>query len=84
MNARAVLDLACRDQGTCRHLVATLAPDNEGAPRGLRLDLRRRGRKIQVRIEAESAATALSTSLAFLRDAALFQEVWLLSQPKQG
>jgi hypothetical protein len=84
MKAKAVLEISCRDQGVRRGLVSVLTPDNEGGPRGLRISLSPRGRRVRVLIEAESSATALSTCLAFLRDVILFQEVWLLSRLKPG
>ena len=84
MKPKAVLDIACRDRNACEQLVAVLTPDNEGGPRGLKTSLTRSGGVLHVQVEAETPATAVSTCLAFLRDAALFQEVWLLSQRKQG
>ena len=84
MKVQALLEIACSDVRTAKSLISVLTPDNEGGPRGLTISLGSRGEKLEVRIEAETAATALSTSLAFLRDAALFQEVWLLSQRTRG
>lgn len=84
MKARALLEVDCSDKESRDSLRSVLAPDNEGGPRGLGIRLERRARKLSILIEADSAATAMSTGLAFLRDIALFQEVWLLSQPKRG
>ncbi|MDE1857653.1 MAG: hypothetical protein KGI26_01110 [Thaumarchaeota archaeon] len=82
MKARAVLVVSCRDRGTQEGLASVLTPDNEGGPRGLGVSMRGRGSKLEILVEADSAATTLSTCLAFLRDVALFQEVWLLSHRK--
>lgn len=84
MRPRAVLDITCCDRNACEALVAVLTPDNEGGPRGLTTSLKRNGRVLRVQVEAETAATAISTCLAFLRDVALFQEVWLLSRREKG
>lgn len=84
MKSRAVLEVTCKDLESRRSLVAVLTPDNEGGPRGLRISLGSRGKLLEIAIEAESPATAISTSLAFLRDMALFQEVWLLSRRGRG
>ncbi len=82
MKSRAVLEVTCRDRGTLGGLASVLAPDNEGGPRGLEVSMRGTGRKLEILVEADSAATALSTCLALLRDVTLFQEVWLLSHRK--
>lgn len=84
MSTKAALEISCSDQEVRGQLLSVLTPDNEGGPRGLRIRLDGRGRKLEIRIEAETPATALSTCLAFLRDVALFEEVWLLSQPRRG
>lgn len=84
MSASASLGVRCRDEAVARSLAAVLAPDNEGGPRGLSVAMRRSASVVSATIRADSPATALSTSLAFLRDITLFQEVWLLSQPGQG
>ena len=84
MKATAELGLKCSDMRVLKSLVSVLAPDNEGGPRGLRIDTVAHGRTLNITIAAGSAATAFSTALAFLRDVSLFQEVWLLSQPKPG
>jgi hypothetical protein len=84
LKAQATLEVDCRDPRTKDSLLSVLTPDNEGGPRGLAISLDGRGSKLKVSIEAVSAATALSTSLAFLRDMALFQEVWLLSEQRRG
>ena len=82
MKTRAFLEVTCRDKGTLEGLASVLAPDNEGGPRGLRVSMEGMGHTLEILVEADSAATALSTCLAFLRDVALFQEVWLLSHRK--
>ena len=84
MKARARLEVLCADRGVRARLLSDLTPDNEGGPRGLRILLGGTGARLEIAIEAESPATAVSTSLAFLRDIALFEEVWLLSQRRRG
>ena len=63
-------------------LASVLAPDNEGAPRGLRLSMGGKGVVMELVVDSDSASSAISTALAFLRDISLFQEVWLLSHGK--
>jgi hypothetical protein len=84
LNASAELNVACRDVETRKDLVSVLTPDNEGGPRGLRVSLSGRGKTLEILVESETVATAFSTSIAFLRDIALFQEVSLLSRQARG
>ncbi|HKT21960.1 MAG TPA: hypothetical protein VJR06_05045 [Nitrososphaerales archaeon] len=84
MKSTALLEITCIDPEVRKGLVSVLTPDNEGGPRGLRISLAATGRKLKVSIEAETPATAVSTCLAFLRDVALFQEIWLLSRTRRG
>ncbi|MDG6917887.1 MAG: hypothetical protein JRN62_00330 [Nitrososphaerota archaeon] len=84
MRTRVELRIDCRDGPTVRSLVSVLAPDNEGAPRGMKLASAVNGEHLAFAVESDSASSSLSTALAVLRDATLFQEVWLLSQPKRG
>jgi hypothetical protein len=39
---------------------------------------------VRFEIESESFVTAISTSLALLRDVSLFEQVWLLSERPDG
>jgi hypothetical protein len=78
------LVLACADAEVSESLASVLAPDNEGAPKRLLISMDRRGRLIELKIRSGSPSTALSTALALLKDAALFEEVWLLSHAKHG
>jgi hypothetical protein len=83
LKASATIRVGCRDSDTVRGLVSVLTPDNEGAPEGLAISLASRGTSLEIGVKSGSPATALSTCLAFLRDIALFQEVWLLSSPNR-
>ncbi|MDG7008196.1 MAG: hypothetical protein JRN06_08120 [Nitrososphaerota archaeon] len=84
MNATAELELAMDGAGSVRKLSAVLAPDNEGLPRGLRLTMAGAGRSLRCRVESDSPSAAISTTLALMRDIALFQEVWLLSRTRRA
>jgi hypothetical protein len=46
----------------------------------LKLSTRAAGNILEFKIGADSLQTAVSTALSILRDASLFEEVWLLSQ----
>ena len=84
MRTTATLRLELSGVQTRKSLGAVLAPDNVGLPRGLELTSKGSGSALVYSVEAESPSTAVSTTLALLRDAALFQEVWLLSRGKAG
>jgi hypothetical protein len=74
------LRLQCAGVGVRRALSSVLAPDNEGAPRGLEISMVGEGRVLQFSVRSETPSTVISTVVALLRDVALFQEVWLLSR----
>ncbi len=80
MRTRAALTVKCADAHTKTSLASILAPDNEGTPHGLELSVGGGGRELEFAAESESLSTTISTTLALLRDIALFQEIWLLSQ----
>ena len=84
MRTDVVLNVKCADVPTRKSLTSVLAPDNEGAPQGLKLSAGGSGREVEFVATAESPSTSLSTALALLRDIALFQEVWLLSRGSPG
>ena len=84
MRTQAELRVRCRDGLTVKSLASVLAPDNDGAPRGMKLASAVEGDSLKFTVDSDSASSSLSTALAVLRDATLFEEVWLLSQPKQG
>jgi hypothetical protein len=84
LRTKATLTLACTDGHVRRSLEAVLRPDNEGGPRGLEISMGGAGQRLEFRAEADSLSAAVSTVLALLRDVALFQEVWLLSQGMDG
>ena len=78
------LSVICSDELAGRGLGAVLAPDNDGAPRGLGLSMARQGKRVSLRLGSESHSTALSTTLAILGDLSLFEQVWLLSRAHNG
>jgi hypothetical protein len=84
MKTTATLLLEFGDDAARRSLDSVLAPDNEGLPRGLMLSMKGADRRLEVKVESDSPSTAISTTLALLRDITLFQEVWLLSHGKDG
>ena len=84
MKTSATLTVGFSDARARRSLAEVLAPDNRVLPRGLSLKSGGGPRTIEFTIESESASTSLTTSLALLRDMALFEEVWLLSHGKDG
>lgn len=84
MRTTATLSIRFEEAGARQSLTSVLAPDNEGAPRGLKLTMVGRGKSLVIRVECASTATAISTTLAVLRDISLFQEVWLLSHAKDA
>jgi hypothetical protein len=61
-----------------------LTPDNEGAPKGLRFSMGGSAEVLEFDIESESSSTALSTSLAVLRDISLFQQIRLLARAEDA
>jgi hypothetical protein len=84
LKTQVELRVGCRDDLTVKSLASVLAPDNEGAPRGMKLVSAVEADGLKFTVDSDSASSSLSTALAVLRDATLFEEVWLLSQPKQG
>ena len=84
MKTTVDLTVDCADATVRMKLASVLAPDNEGAPQGMKLSMVGAGRGLGFKIESGSPTSALSTALAILRDVTLFQEVWLLSQSKDA
>jgi len=84
LKTSAELTLVCADERVAGSLASVLAPDNGEVPRGLKVAMRSAGRRLEFKSDAESPSTAISTVLAVLKDAALFQEVWLLSRGKDA
>ena len=84
MKTDVILALSFSDPRARRSLATVLAPDNRVLPRGLSLRTGGGPRGMQIAMGSESPSTSLSTALAFLRDIALFQEVWLLSHGRGG
>jgi hypothetical protein len=84
LNTRVELRLRCRTREAGRQLGAVLAPDNTGAPRGLALSMSSKEGMVSFDLDSESPSTALSTTMAILRDVSLFEQVWLLSRAHDG
>lgn len=80
MRPEARLEVRCSDPMVRGNLASVLAPDNEGVPRDLTLEVQERGRDLGIVVTAGTASASVTTVLALLRDVALFQEVWLLSR----
>ena len=72
------------DSRVSESLLTVLTPDNARTPRGMTLKMVTKGRVFECVIESESISVAVSTTMAILGDALLFQEVWLLSQARRG
>lgn len=84
MRATAELRVSCADREARERLASVLAPDNEGLPRGLEISVKEDERSLVVGVVSGSSSTALSTVLAILRDVSLFEEISLLSRPRDG
>jgi len=82
MKTTIELHLSCSDDSVCGVLYKVLAPDNTKMPRGMTLKMERRGNSLECLMEADSPSGGVSTAMAILRDALLFQEVWLLSRAR--
>jgi len=78
------LSIRCGSGSLGGKLGSVLAPDNEGFPSGLEFAMSVKEEVVRFEIESESFVTAISTSLALLRDVSLFEQVWLLSERPDG
>ena len=84
MKTRVELRVGCSGPTTLESLRSVLAPDNEGAPRGMKLTSVAEGGAMKITIDSDSASSSISTALAILKDMVLFEGVWLLSQSERG
>ena len=84
MRTRVELRAGCSDPKALESLMSVLAPDNEGAPRGMKLTSVAEGGAMKITIDSDSASSSISTALAILKDMVLFEGVWLLSQSERG
>jgi len=82
LKTEGTLTLTLSGAGSRGSLQSVLSPDNEGTPKGMKLEMEGGGKVLTFRLESASPSAVLSTLLAILRDVTLFQEVWLLSQGK--
>ena len=80
MKATATLKIRLSGIGERKSLQAVISPDNEGAPRGMKLGMSGTGSSMSFTVETGLASASLSTILAVLRDVSLFQEIWLLAR----
>ena len=80
MKARVELSIGCSDARACGELARVLTPDNTGVPSGLKIVMNAKQETVRFDISSESPSSALSTAMAVLRDASLFEQVWLLSR----
>jgi hypothetical protein len=76
----AALVLRCADASVASKLGDVLAPDNVGIPRSQRFATSVSGREISFEVEASKVTSVSSVLNSLLKDAQLFQEVWLLSR----
>ena len=76
----AELRFNCSTREACSGLFSVMAPDNEGTPAGMTLKSNRKGSTAAYAVTSEKPSRVIATALALLRDAALFEEVWLLSR----
>jgi len=74
----------CSGSDTANALRTVLAPDNEDFPSGMKFEAESWSRYLAFTIESEKAGSVLTTTESVLRDADLFQEVWLLSSRAKG
>jgi hypothetical protein len=84
LKSSAELSIICRDVHAATVLAKVLAPDNEGAPRGLRFSMERHIRTVFFDVESDSPSTSISTCLGILRDVGLFGEIWLLTEARKA
>jgi hypothetical protein len=84
LKTRVRLSFDCPEERTARMLGSVLSPDNDGAPQGLELSMSTTETGVTFRLTTDSISTAFSTVLAILRDASLFEQVWLLSRAPEG
>ncbi len=80
MRAQARLDIACSSDGDAEGLADVLRPDNVGTPKGDTFRAALKGSELRFEMSSEDLGSALSAAASLLDDAALFQEIWLLSR----
>jgi hypothetical protein len=84
LKTRVELSFNCTARDVATRLGAVLSPDNEGAPGGLHLSMSAVEKRVTFQLGSDSPSTALSTVQAILRDASLFEQIWLLSRASDG
>jgi len=80
LNAECQVTIRCYGQFLARKLGEILAPDNVGIPKEQHFRVSRERESLVYTFESGTLASLFSTAISILRDAALFQEVWLLSR----
>ena len=78
------LRLDCADPSVAGKLGVVLGPDNRSVPSDQRFMMRQEAAALSFSIESDRAASAFTSLDSVLSDAALFQEVWLLSRRDEG
>ena len=76
--------LGCDTALTARSLAAVLSSDNRVVPTDQVLLMSRSKNRITLTIEGRRPASAFSSLDSVLADAALFQEIWLLSRRQRA
>jgi hypothetical protein len=61
-------------------MAEVLAPDNTGFPHGQLFSTTRAGHTLSFSVKGDTLPSVCATVLSVLRDASLFQEIWLLSR----
>jgi hypothetical protein len=80
MRIRLHLTLGCAGFEAAGKLAAVLGPDNRGVPEDQRFAMNVHGNRVSFEIESGRLVSAFTSLDSVLCDAALFQEVWLLSR----
>ena len=80
MKFGARLVVHCASPTVAKSLEDVLTPDNVGVPGAQRFSMSRLERSLTFVVESADLPSLTSTLNSALADAALFQEVWLLSR----
>lgn len=84
MKASVALRISCADESAARSLESVLSPDNAAVPRDQRFSMARRSSGLLFSIESDRVQSAVATAEGILSDAALFQEIWLISRRRRA
>jgi len=82
LNTKLRLALKCNDSAAA--LAQVLNPDNRSVPSDQVFSMKRERENVLFSIQSSRPASAFTSLDSVLSDAALFQEVWLLSRRTRG